>query len=117
MKPRTIHTRVDQQGHLVIPPAVVGRMGLLGSATVLVEEHDGEISLGRSSTLPYGMGWWAFTVPLGAFTASTLALGRGWQAGALEALAVSFILTLVVAWAVVSVSTLCAVRSGAAWRR
>ena len=71
----------------------------------------------RRGLLPYGLGWWAFTFPLGAFTASTLALGRGWQASALEATAVILFLALVVAWMVVSVSTLRAVRSGAAWRR
>ena len=71
----------------------------------------------RRSRLPYGLGWWAFTFPLGAFTASTLALGRGWHAGAIEALAAVLFVALVIAWAIVSVSTLRAVRSGAAWRR
>ncbi len=71
----------------------------------------------RRSRLPYGLGWWAFTFPLGAFTASTLALGRAWHAGAIEALAVVLFLALVLAWVIVSVSTLRAVRSGAAWAR
>jgi C4-dicarboxylate transporter/malic acid transport protein len=71
----------------------------------------------RRSRLPYGLGWWAFTFPLGAFTASTLALGRSWHAGAIENLAAVLFLALVVAWGIVSVSTLRAVRSGAAWRR
>ena len=71
----------------------------------------------RRSRLPYGLGWWAFTFPLGAFTASTLALGRGWHASAIEALAAVLFLALVAAWASVSISTLRAVRSGAAWRR
>jgi len=71
----------------------------------------------RRSRLPYGLGWWAFTFPLGAFTASTLALSRGWRAGAIEVLAAVLFLALVAAWAIVSVSTLRAVRSGAAWRR
>ena len=71
----------------------------------------------RRGPWPYGRGWWAFMFPLGAFAASTLALGRGWHAGAIEALAVVLFLALVVAWAVVSVSTLRAVSSGAAWRR
>jgi len=71
----------------------------------------------RRGPLPYGLGWWAFTFPLGAFTASTLALGRWWHAGVVEALAVVLFLALVVVWAVVSVTTLRAVRSGAAWRR
>lgn len=71
----------------------------------------------RRSWLPYGLGWWAFTFPLGAFTACTLALGRCWHAGAVEALAVVLFLSLAVVWAVVSTSTLRAVASGAAWRR
>jgi C4-dicarboxylate transporter/malic acid transport protein len=71
----------------------------------------------RRGPLPYGLGWWAFTFPLGAITASTLALGRGWHVGALEALAVILFLALVVAWVIVSAATLRAVRSGAAWRR
>jgi len=83
----------------------------LAAAVVLL------VAYRRRGPLPYGLGWWAFTFPLGAFTASTLALGRGWHAGALEAMAVILFLALVVAWAVVSVSTLRAVRSGAVWRR
>ena len=71
----------------------------------------------RRGPLPYGLGWWAFTFPLGAFTASTLALGRGWHAGVIEALAVILFLALVVAWTVVSAGTMRALRSGAAWRR
>ena len=67
--------------------------------------------------LPYGLGWWAFTFPLGAYTASTLALGRAWHAGALEALATILFLVLVAFWLVVTASTLAAVRSGAIWRR
>jgi tellurite resistance protein TehA-like permease len=71
----------------------------------------------RRSRLPYGLGWWAFTFPLGAFTASTLVLGRWWHAGAIQNLAAVLFLALVFAWGIVSVRTLRAVRSGAAWRR
>lgn len=71
----------------------------------------------RRGPLPYGLGWWAFTFPLGAFTASTLALARASEAAAVEALAVILFLALVVAWAIVSAGTLRAVRSGVAWRR
>ena len=41
----------------------------------------------RRGRLPYGLGWWAFTFPLGAFTASTLGLGRAWHIDVLEGLA------------------------------
>jgi hypothetical protein len=49
--------------------------------------------------------------------ASTLALGRWWHAGAIENLAEVLFLALAITWGIVSVSTLSAVRSGAAWRR
>ena len=71
----------------------------------------------RRGRLPYGLGWWAFTFPLGAFAASTLALARGWRAGGLEALAAVLFLCLVASWVVVATGTLRAVRTGDAWRR
>ncbi len=83
----------------------------LAAAIVLLVAHL------RRGRLPYGLGWWAFTFPLGAFTASTLALGRVWHAGAIETLAAVLFVALAAAWLIVSASTLRAVRSGAAWRR
>jgi len=71
----------------------------------------------RRGRLPYGIGWWAFTFPLGAYTASTLALARAWHAGALEAFAAILFVGLVAFWAVVALGTGRAVRSGAIWRR
>lgn len=71
----------------------------------------------RAGRLPYGIGWWAFTFPLGAYVASTLALGRAWHAGWLEALSVVLFLLLLAFWILVSAGTLGALRSGAAWRR
>ncbi len=71
----------------------------------------------RRGVLPYGLGWWAFTFPLGAFTASTLALGRGWHSGWLEGFAAVLFLALLAVWVVVSSATLRAMRSGAAFAR
>lgn len=71
----------------------------------------------RSGGLPYGVGWWAFTFPLGAFTVSTLALSRFWQMPLLEWLGVFLFLMLLAFWAVVAARSVQAVRSGAAWRR
>jgi len=71
----------------------------------------------RRGRLPYGIGWWAFTFPLGAFTAVTIALARGWHAGALETLGALLFLGLVVFWVVVAAGTLRAIRNGDAWRR
>ncbi len=71
----------------------------------------------RAGRLPYGVGWWAFTFPLGAYAAATLALARAWQSGVLEGFAVALFVGLAVFWVVVSLGTLRAVRSGAAWMR
>jgi len=71
----------------------------------------------RRGPLPFGIGWWAFTFPLGAFTALTVALARPWSAGVLEAIAALLFVGLLAAWLIVSAGTVRAVRSGAAWRR
>ena len=72
----------------------------------------------RRGRLPYGLGWWAFTFPLGAYTASTLALARAWQVGASRgARGRRCSSSSSVFWVVVTVGTLRAVRSGAIWRR
>ncbi len=71
----------------------------------------------RAGRLPYSVGWWAFTFPLGAYAAATLALGRAWQSCILEDLAVALFVLLAVFWLVVSLGTLRAIRSGAAWAR
>ena len=71
----------------------------------------------RRGRLPYGLGWWAFTFPLGAFTASTLALARAWHSGSLETLAGVLFVVLCLFWVVVAAGTLGALRSGAVWRR
>ena len=71
----------------------------------------------RRGRLPYGLGWWAFTFPLGAYAAVTLALARAWDAPLLEVLAVALFVGLVAFWLVVAVGTLGAVRSGDAWQR
>jgi C4-dicarboxylate transporter/malic acid transport protein len=71
----------------------------------------------RRGRLPFGIGWWAFTFPLGAYTASTVALARAWESGPLETLAALLFALLVAFWLAVTVGTLRAVRSGEAWRR
>lgn len=71
----------------------------------------------RAGRLPYSVGWWAFTFPLGAYAAATLALARAWQSGVMEDLAVVLFVLLVIFWIVVSAGTLRAVRSGQAWAR
>jgi C4-dicarboxylate transporter/malic acid transport protein len=71
----------------------------------------------RRGGLPFGIGWWAFTFPLGAYTASTLALARAWDSGPLEAAAMVLFVALVVFWLLVTFGTVRALRSGAAWVR
>jgi tellurite resistance protein TehA-like permease len=71
----------------------------------------------RKGSLPYGLGWWAFTFPLGAYTASTLALARTWHASLLEGLTVVLFAILALFWIVVAVGTLKAVAIGQIWRR
>ncbi|NYI40987.1 hypothetical protein [Demequina lutea] len=71
----------------------------------------------RAGGLPFHLGWWAFTFPLGAFTVSTLALARSWDAPVLEAIAALLYLALVGFWAVVAVRTAAATRTGKIWLR
>jgi tellurite resistance protein TehA-like permease len=71
----------------------------------------------RRGGLPYGLGWWAFTFPLGAFTASTIALARTWQLGLLESLGAILFVVLIVFWLIVAAGTLRAIRTGQVWRR
>lgn len=65
--------------------------------------------------LPYGLGWWAFTFPVGAFTMATLGLARAWNIGGVEYLGVALAALLIVLWLTVSLRTLLASLSGEAW--
>ncbi len=67
--------------------------------------------------LPYGIGWWAFTFPVGAYTVDTLTMGRAFSVGAVEWFGVLLFLLLAVFWLVVTVRTLMGVRTGEAWKR
>ncbi len=71
----------------------------------------------RRGRLPYGLGWWAFTFPLGAFTASTIGLARAWHVGVLESLGVLLFVSLVAFWLIVAAGTLRAIGTGEVWRR
>lgn len=66
--------------------------------------------------LPFGLGWWGFTFPLGAFTAATLALAQGWGSSALKDLGAALFVVLVGFWLVVAGRTAWAVRTGEAWQ-
>jgi C4-dicarboxylate transporter/malic acid transport protein len=71
----------------------------------------------RRSRVPYGVGLWAFTFPLGAYTAATLQLARSWGDHSLEFGAIALFVLLAGFWLAVSGSTLAALRHGRAWQR
>jgi C4-dicarboxylate transporter/malic acid transport protein len=71
----------------------------------------------RTSGLPFGIGWWAFTFPLGAYTVGTLTLARAWKVNALEVFGAALFVLLVGFWLVVTARTLRGIQSGEAWKR
>ena len=71
----------------------------------------------RAGPLPYGVGWWAFTFPLGAYTVATLLLARTWHIGLVEWLGAALFVLLLGFWLTVTARTLRAIRTGQAWRR
>ncbi len=71
----------------------------------------------RSGPLPFGLGWWAFTFPLGAFTVATLALARVWETAALDFFAVGLYAGLMAFWILVSANTVRGLRNGQVWKR
>jgi len=71
----------------------------------------------RTGPLPFHLGWWAFTFPLGAYTVATVTLARAWQVPALEGVAAVLYLVLVGFWAVVFARTVTATRTGRIWQR
>jgi len=71
----------------------------------------------RAGTLPFGLGWWAFTFPLGAFTVATLVLARVWETSLIEWFGVLLYVGLVTFWLVVSAGTVRGLRTGLVWRR
>ena len=71
----------------------------------------------RHGGLPFSVGLWAFTFPLGAYTVATLLLARTWHTTALEWMGAVLFLALVAFWVVVSTRTARAIHSGQAWQR
>lgn len=70
----------------------------------------------RSGPLPYGLGWWAFTFPLGAYTVATLTLARGWDLSGLEWAGAGLFVLLGLFWLLVSGRTLWGMRTGEVWK-
>jgi len=70
----------------------------------------------RSGPLPYGIGWWGFTFPLGAYTVATLTLARAWSLSGLGWAGAGLFVLLALFWLVVAGRTIWALRTGEAWR-
>jgi len=49
MRTHTIRVRLDEQGHLVLPPELIERFGFVDGAAVRVEERGDAITVGRTS--------------------------------------------------------------------
>ncbi|MHB8334050.1 MAG: SLAC1 family transporter [Acidimicrobiales bacterium] len=62
----------------------------------------------RTGPLPFGIGWWAFTFPLGAYTTATIALAESWDLSALRWLGAGLAVVLTLFWLVVTVRTIIA---------
>ena len=71
----------------------------------------------RHGGLPYSIGLWAFTFPLGAYTAATLQLARTWHTTPLKWVGAALFLTLLGVWLLVTTRTLRAIATNEAWRR
>lgn len=71
----------------------------------------------RAGRLPFHVGWWAFTFPLGAFTVATMNLAAAWQLPALDAVGGILYLALAAFWATVTLKTVSGLRTGQIWRR
>jgi C4-dicarboxylate transporter/malic acid transport protein len=70
----------------------------------------------RSGPIPYGIGWWAFTFPLGAYTVATLSLAKAWGLSGLEWAGAGLFVLLVLFWLVVAGRTTWALLTGELWR-
>jgi len=67
--------------------------------------------------VPYGVGWWAFTFPLGALTLATASLANAWKLPIVSDIALGLLVGLVVLWVIVTAGTIGSVATGSAWVR
>ena len=70
----------------------------------------------RSGPLPYGLGWWGFTFPLGAYTVATLALAKAWDLTGLDWAGAGLFVLLGLFWLLVAGRTTWALRTGEVWK-
>lgn len=71
----------------------------------------------RRGSIPYGVGWWAFTFPLGALTLATSSLADAWKLPIVSDIALGLLVGLVVLWLIVTAGTTGSVATGHAWAR
>ncbi len=71
----------------------------------------------RTGGVPYTIGMWAFTFPLGAYTVATVQLARAWHTTPVEWAGAALFLTLLGFWLLVTARTMRAIRTGHAWQR
>lgn len=64
--------------------------------------------------IPYGVGWWAFTFPLGALTLATASLSVGWSLSVVAYVALGLFAGLIVLWILVTFATLASLLKGTA---
>ncbi len=69
-----------------------------------------------SGPLPYGLGWWGFTFPLGAYTVATLALAQAWDLRGLDWAGAGLFVLLGLFWLLVAGRTAWALRTGEVWK-
>jgi tellurite resistance protein TehA-like permease len=55
--------------------------------------------------IPFNLGWWGFTFPLGVYAVATLKLGAMLHLALFDVLGVIFVVTLAAMWAVVAAKT------------
>ena len=71
----------------------------------------------RNGGIPFTVGLWAFTFPIGAYTAATLALARTWHSTPIEWAGAALFLALVGFWLLASTRTVRAIHTRQAWQR
>ncbi|KAI5452792.1 Plasma membrane sulfite pump involved in sulfite metabolism [Naganishia albida] len=59
----------------------------------------------RGEKIPFNMGWWGFTFPIGVFTSATLQFGTELDSVAFKVLGTIFTVTLVILWLTVAFGT------------
>lgn len=65
-----------------------------------------------SKKIPFNMGWWGLTFPLGVYTAATLALATAFDSEVLYVIASIFTILLVILWLVVAIRTIICTLTG-----